>query len=82
MAENPDWRNGVGLAAMALMSGLLDKLAKRGILEDSEILDVIRAAGRYLEEIDAEGFAPEVVITARAALEDMGASYDPDQTKE
>ena len=82
MAENRDWRNGVGLAAMALMSGLLDKLGARGILEDSEIVDVIRMAGIYVEEIDAEGMAPEVVSTARAALEDMEALYDPDQTKE
>lgn len=37
----PDWKDGVGLAALALMSALLDKLRMRGVFEDSEVVEII-----------------------------------------
>lgn len=78
MDNVPDWKDGVGLAALALMSALLDRLRRRGIFEDSEVVEIIGSALVYVDEADAESFLPEVTAQAKTALKDMQRSFDPD----
>lgn len=78
MAKASDAKLGVGLASMSLMSALLEKMRRQGLLERQEIVELVEAALRYVDLFDHEQMGTEATATATSILQDIGRSYRDD----